>query len=322
MLRAAAVSANAGSIQVDAPRNGSELTTTYVALEGTAAGAMRLHVLDGEKPRAVLTTDPDGHFDTVLALSPGRHELRLTIPGDPRASSRVIQVSIGAALPALAAGYEKLREGDILLSRGPGSLEYAVYNPRYTHAGLYLGPDPGGTPMILEPVTDESSPSYGTIAAVPIDQSIVWDRSNTGLYRLKRAFQPGERNRLLAWARTVASDHASFWSVGQDFGVLYRTSLLWDFQKDRPRDAREFESQIETLRSRMNATDRFDCVTAIWRAYREGTRGRVDLSTPNRMTFGDAGQRFAPHFLARVRGVLIVPDTFALNGKLQLVAGN
>jgi hypothetical protein len=175
--------------------------------------------------------------------------------------------------------------------------------------------------VILEPVTREDSGSYGVIAVVAIEENFAWRLAETGLYRLKGGFQPGERDRLLAWGRTAAKRQAPFWSVSRDFGAIYRTWLMWDFKQDRPRNPAEFETQIAALGARMNATDSFDCVTLIWHGYREATGLRVDLATPNRTTFSGAGRSITPRFVAAVKPVLIVPDTFALNGKLALVAG-
>jgi hypothetical protein len=314
---------NAPPIHIAAPENGSISRSGYLAIDGTAPPAARLEVLDRETPIATLASEEDGHFDAVLRMKPGERELRVRVLGDPSSASTPVSVRVsdGHGAPPIAGLYENLREGDILLSRDLTSLQVSIYNPHYTHAGIYLGPDPDGTPVILEPVTNEGSASYGMIAAVPIEESLAWTRSEAGLYRLQGGFRPGERDRLLAWGRTVAHRGLSFWSVTYDFGALYRAWLMWDFEKDRPRDPAEFEAQIAALRARMNATDRFDCVTLVWRAYQEGTHGRVDLGTPNRTTLEGAGRSITPRFLDAVRTVLIVPDTLVLNGKLALVAG-
>jgi len=47
---------------------------------------------------------------------------------------------------------------------------------------------------------------------------------------------------------------------------------------NRPRDPVEFDAQIATLRSRMNATDRLDCVALVWQAYQAASEGRADLA--------------------------------------------
>ena len=294
-----------------------------MGIDGTAPPAARLEVLDRETLITTLASEEDGHFDAVLRLNPGERELRVRVLGDPSSASIPVSVRVtdGQGAPPVAGLYEHLREGDILLSRDLSSLQVPIYNPRYTHAGIYLGPDPDGTPVILEPVTSENSASYGVIAAVPIEENLAFTRTAVGLHRLQGGFRLGERDRLLAWGRTVANREASFWSVTRDFGALYRTWLMWDFEKDRPRNPAEFEAQIAALRARMNATDRFDCVTLVWQAYLAATEGRVDLRTPNRMRFEGAGHAITPRFLAAVRPVLIVPDTLALNGKLALVAG-
>lgn len=294
----------------------------FVGIDGTAPPASRLEVLDESGTIATLISEADGHFDVVVRLKPGSRKLRVRMAG--HADDIPAEVSIRVAdhgAPGSIGLYENLREGDIILSRDLSSLQVSIYDPHYTHAGLYLGPDPDGTPVILEPVTYKGSASYGVIAAVPIEESLAWMRIQTGIFRLKVGLQPAERNRLLAWGRMLANREASFWSVTRDFGSLYRTWLMWDFEKDRPRNSAEFDQQIATLRARLKATDRFDCVTLIWRAYHEATQGRVDLATPNLARFQGAGRSVTPRFLARIKPVLLAPDTFALSDKVVQVAG-
>jgi hypothetical protein len=314
---------NAPPIHITAPDNGSVSRSGYLGMDGTAPPATRLEVLDGETLITTLASEEDGHFDAVLRLKPGERKLRIRVSGDPGSASAPVSVRVSDShdSPLVEGLYENLREGDILLSRDLTSLQVSIYNPRYTHAGIYLGPDPDGTPVVLEPAVNEVSESYGVIAAVPIEESLAFARVETGLYRLKSGFRSGERDRLLAWGRTVAKREVPFWLATRDFGTLYRTWLMWDFEKDRPRNPAEFAAQIAALQARMNETARFDCVTLVWQAYRDATGGRVNLGTPNYAKFEGVGRSITPRFLARVRPVLIVPDTFAMNGKLALVAG-
>jgi hypothetical protein len=313
---------NAPPIHITAPETGSTSRSGFLAIDGTAPPASRLEVLDRETLITTLASEEDGHFDAVLRLKPGERELRVRVLGDAGSASTPVNVRVsdGHSAPLVAGLYENLREGDIVLSRDLDSVQLPIYNPRYTHAGLYLGPDPDGTPVVIEPVANERSGSYGVIAAVPIEESLSWTCIEAGLYRLKGGFRLGERDRLLAWGRLVAKRQALFWTAS-NFGSFYRLWLMWDFEKDRPRDPAEFEAQIAALRARMNATDRLDCAALVWQAYQAGTEGRVDLGTPNQTTFAGVGHSMTPRFLARVKPVVIVPDTFATNGKLALVAG-
>jgi hypothetical protein len=318
-----ATARNASPIHINAPLNGSVPRSGFVAIDGTAPPSSRLEIFDRETLITTLASEEDGHFDTVLRLKPGKRELRVRVLGDPGSASVPISLTVSDdhGVPLVGGLYENLREGDILLSRNSSSVQVTIYDPRYTHAGLYLGPDPDGTPVILEPVGNEASASYGVIAAVPIEENLSWTCTETGVYRLPGGFRPGERDRLLVWGRTIAKRGLPFWSVSRDFGSFYRLWLMWDFEKDRPRDPAEFDAQIADLRARMNATDRLDCVALVWQAYQAGTERRVDLGTPNQTTFAGLGHSMTPRFLARVKTIVIVPDTFALNGKLALVAG-
>jgi hypothetical protein len=313
---------NQASIRIQAPVSGSVSRSHFVGVDGYAPPATKLEILDENAPIATILSEEDGHFDSVVSLNPGDHKLRIRLAASAEDFQAEVRVHVTDHGPGGVTGlYENLREGDIILSRDLSSLQVSVYDPHYTHAGLYLGPDPDGTPLILEPVTYKGSASYGVIAAIPIEESLAWMRAQTGVFRLKTGLRPEERNRLLAWGRTLANREASFWSVTRDFGALYRTWLMWDFEKDQPRNTADFDQQIAMLRARLKATDRFDCVTLVWRAYNDATEGRVDLSTPNEARFQGAGRSVTPRFLARIKPVLLVPDTFALNEKLVRVAG-
>jgi len=124
----------------------------------------------------------------------------------------------------------------------------------------------------------------------------------------------------VAWARRTAARGLPFQEAG-NFGDIYRAWLLWDPKRDRPRDAAEFQHLLDGLRRRLLATDAYDCATLVWHAYRDNTAGHIDLASPNRIAWGGAAERESKRLVAALQPLLILPDSFALSGKLGRVTG-
>ena len=306
-------------IVITAPHTGARPRSAYLAIEGTGPPLNGIELLENGATLRTTPTAADGHFDCVLKLPPGEHELRARVVDDHGDSAHSIDVTIadGFAPPTSGAAWFGLREGDVLFSRGDRSEQVQSYNPLYTHTALYVGPDADGTPMVLEPML-QSDETEGVVGLVPLEQTVIWRESRAAIYRLRAGFKPGERQALLAWARTTAAREIPFWSMTDDFGSLFRAWLLWDREHDRPLDRAAFNRLLASMHARTLATDRFNCVTLVWRAFLEATGGRVDLSRPNR-ALESAGAHVAPRFLAAIQPALLLPDTLALSGKLELV---
>ncbi len=71
----------------------------------------------------------------------------------------------------------------------------------------------------------------------------------------------------------------------------------------------------------MQATDAYDCATLVWHAYLDNTAGHVDLASPNNVVWGGAAQRESKRLAAAIQPLVILPDSFALSGKLRQVTG-
>ena len=127
--------------------------------------------------------------------------------------------------------------------------------------------------------------------------------------------------RIAEWARRRVTEDSAFWSVTEDFGALFRAWLLWDQQRDQPRDKAEFNRTLEKMAALKVSPDRLNCSTLVWQAYWQATKRHIDLSIPNRVTFGGLSGRMSTRFLNRLRPYLVLPDTFALTGKLYKVNG-
>ena len=306
---------------IETPRSGAVLRTDYVAISGSSHVSGTLDVLLGSQIAATVPADSNGRFALLLRLPPGGYDLRVRPSAEPSLASQPIRFRTQAPPPpSCPAHYENLQPADIVLVHTRDSNQSQLYSPTYTHAALYLGPRADGVPLIAEAVTGEQAASNDPVGAVPLSESLGWRNADrVAIFRPNPPLTPAERARAIAWTRETTARGLPFWSVTEDFGLLFRVWLMWDPRLDAPRDPRGFEHVLEALRARKLALDRFDCATLVWRAYWEATHGRVDLSVPNRVAFGGVGATMSARFLARLRPNFLLPDTFALNGKLEPV---
>lgn len=310
-------------IRIETPRDGARPASAYIGIQGTGPAGSAVELLDASKPVRTVRPEADGHFECVLHLSPGRHRIkaRLAANGSPFTS---IEVTMPANSPAPIRGapYELLQTADILLSHTPGSEQEELDAARYTHAALYLGPDAEGTPMVAEAVTMERTAAGNPLGALPLERTLIWrGGAAVDIYRLRDPLPFAQRDRIAEWARRRVTEDSAFWSVTEDFGALFRAWLLWDQQRDQPRDKAEFNRTLEKMAALKVSPDRLNCSTLVWQAYWQATKRHIDLSIPNRVTFGGLSGRMSTRFLNRLRPYLVLPDTFALTGKLYKVNG-
>jgi hypothetical protein len=304
-------------IRLASPHDGARPQSAYVTIEGEAEPSSRVEVLDGGTVAASLQSDSHGHFERVLRLPAGSRAIRVRCS----ASEAAVRIEVAAcAAPKSPAPYELLRTGDVILAHDRDSQQDALYQPVYTHAAIYIGPDPDGAPRLLEAVTEDLATPRGPIAAVPIEESLAWRIADrVDVFRLPGDLAPDDRARIVEWARRTANRGLPFRT--SEFGDIYRAWLLWDPKTDKPRDAAEFDRLIEDLRARLQATDAYDCATLVWHAYLDNTAGRIDLANPNRVTWAGAMKNESRRFEAILHPLVIVPDSFALSGKLRRVTG-
>jgi hypothetical protein len=310
-LGVCAFAADLAGIIVTAPRDGSHPRSAYMALTGTAAPGSRLQLQENNSTIRTVAAAEDGHFDFVVKLAPGEHELHVQ-DGEASASVRVTAVS-GFAPPVAAAPWQDLQPGDVIFSRASESQQVSLYNPKFTHISLYAGPDPDGTPMVLEAVAERGDVPDGTVSLVALEDCLAWTADSVSIYRLRGGFRPGERDALIGWARTTAAREIPFWTLSEDFGTLFRAWMMWDRERDAPRDPAEFARLLTLLKERRNSNRRFNCATVVWRDFLDATHGRVDISEPNRASISWV----TPKFMETIRPVLLIPDTIALSGKLE-----
>ncbi|HLG96024.1 MAG TPA: hypothetical protein VKX49_06910 [Bryobacteraceae bacterium] len=230
-----------------------------------------------------------------------------------------MQVEISASPAARSpAPYELLQTGDVILAHDRNSRQDALYQPVYTHAAMYIGPDADGAPRLLEAVAGDDATPDGLVATVAIEESLAWRKADrVDVYRLDGALGSEDRNRILQWARRIAARGVTF--RASEVSDYYRAWLWWDPKHDRPRQAGEFNRVIAELRGRLEATDAYDCATLVWHAYLDNTAGRVDLARPNRVQWRGAMKNVSERFLATLNPLVILPDSLALSGKLRRV---
>jgi hypothetical protein len=146
-LLCALAAASAQPIHVASPHDGARPHSAYVVIEGDAEPSAGVQVADGNVAKASIRADAGGHFECVLRLAAGRHEIRIKSGG----GESVAGVEIGAhPAPKSPAPYESLQTGDVILAHDRNSQQDALYRPVYTHSAVYIGPDADGAPLLLE----------------------------------------------------------------------------------------------------------------------------------------------------------------------------
>jgi hypothetical protein len=312
------VALHAQSIRLVSPRDGARPGSAYIVIEGETQPSALVGVFDGADRKATLHADCQGRFERVLRLAAGDHAIRV------KSSAAEAVASVDTSVhpePRFAVPYELLQTGDIILAHDRDSRQDALYSPRYTHSALYIGPDAEGAPLLLEAVSEDNATARGPVAAVPIEESLAWrEADRVDVFRLAGGLRSGDRSRIVSWARRTAARGLPFRGAG-DYGDIYRAWLLWDPQSDRPRDAAEFQRLLDGLRERLPTEDAYDCATLVWHAYRDNTAARIDLASPNRIEWGGAAGRVSKGLMTALQPVLILPDSFALSGKLRRVTG-
>lgn len=316
ILLLAAAGAAAQSLQLTSPPDQARPQSSYVDIVGRAAPSASVEICDGATTLTTLAASSTGNFERVLRLSPGAHELRVRSNG----AEAVLHVTVAShPAPRVPAPYESLRTGDVILAHDRDSQQDGLYRPTYTHAALSIGPGADGSPLLLEAVSEDNATSHGPVAAVTIEESLGWrDADRVDLFRPAEPLSDADLTRLTTWARVIAARGMPFRSTG-DFGDIYRLWLLWDPKLEQPRDAAEFDRMLAALRERLTVTDSYDCATLVWHAFRDNTAAHIDLASPNRIQLGGAGQQESKRLIEILRPLLIVPDSFALSGKLRRV---
>ena len=317
LLLCALAAAGAQTVRLVSPRDGARPHSAYLVIEGETEPAARIEVLNSGVFAAAIKADAGGRFERVLRLAPGGHEIRVK-SGNAESAAHV-EIGVYPA-PGSPAPYELLQTGDVLLAHDRDSQQDALYRPIYTHSALYVGPDADGTPLLVEAVSEDNATALGPVAAVPFEQGLAWrDADRVDAFRLVSGLTSQDRIRIVSWARQTAARGLPF--RAGEFGDLYRAWLLWDPQRDRPRDKAEFQRLLNELHARLQATDAYDCATLVWHAYLDNTAEHIDLASPNRVAWGGAAQRESKRLMAALLPLLILPDSFALSGKLRKVAG-
>ena len=297
---------------VASPKDGAVIRSAFVTVAGAAQAGRCVRVAVDAGPDRNTCADSSGHFDLLIRAERGSHTLRVTAADAPDSSPVTVPVQINPphGAPLAAARWDLLREGDIILSRSGESPQIMLYQPRYTHAALYLGAGSDGAAAVAEAVSEETAEGLGEVRSVPIEQTLAFHATQkVDFFRLKGGLNPQEREAILRFAGGTVNRGLKFWTASDDFGAIYNVWLQWDQQHDRPFNEAAFKKALDGLRSRMFSDQRFNCTTLVWRAYWEGSKGRIDLADPNRMGLGgQLARAFSAAFLNRVLPDFITPD--------------
>ena len=314
---------SADPLAIVSPPNRARINSAFVALEAAAPPGACFEIAVDDRRIAGACADPSGHLEAVIRAAQGSHVLRISSRNDPRATPGELHIVANppAVSPRAEARWELLREGDVVLSGSETSIQRSLYNPRYTHAAMYLGPGPNGAALLAEAVSEELAAGLGEIRAVPIEQALPWREADViDIFRLKDGLPPSERQQLIGFVRGRVNRGLKFWSTAEEFAALYTVWLQWDQRRDRPVQEARFRAALDRLQAYKLSLDRFNCATLIWRAYWEASEGRIDLGSPNRMEFGGRlATAFTPAFLERVRPYFLGPDALYRSGRLERV---
>jgi hypothetical protein len=326
MLQAGDTSDGAPRLVISAPGDGAAIPSAFVALTGSARAGSCFEIETDRQRVAGVCADTSGHFDRVIHANAGNHILRILRPQASALALFTIHFSTNPpAGPSRATEpWNLLQEGDVILSESADSSQKFLYNPRYTHAALYLGAGSSGVALVAEAVSEELAQGLGEIRAVPIERTLAWrEATSVDIFRLKGGLSPTERDAVLDFARGAASRDLKFWTAAEETAALYTVWLRWDVQRDRPLDAVLFQQALDRLRTGKFSLERFNCATLVWRAFLEGSKGRIDFSDPNRIEFGgQLATAFTAAFLERLRPYFFGPDSLFRSGKLDRVAAS
>jgi len=311
-------------IVVSSPQDGATVSSGFVALTGTAPAGLCFETQQDEQNVGGACADASGHFDKVIRARPGSHIIRIFGKQAPTRALGTLHISAHPPMdpPHVEGPWEALQEGDVILSHSEGSWQESLYNPRYTHAALYLGAGPDGAALIAEAVDEDSVGGLEEIRAVPIEQTLEWRVAKfIDVFRLKGGLSPTDREGVLGFARGVVNRGLKFWTTAEEVAALYAVWVQWDPQSGRPFNAVHFQQALDRLRANKFSVERFNCTTLVWRAFREGSKGRIDLGDPNRLELGgNLATAFTPAFLQLLRPYFLGPDTLYRSGKIEKVA--
>ena len=305
------------------PRPDAVVPSAYVSLSaiGPQNSCWQLE-LDAVKI-ATACGATDGRLEKVVYVGSGRHRIALRALQNPDLS---VGMNVTADDPRITAGvsldWGLLEVADVVLVHTNLPEQAELFDPQFTHAGLYLGPDESGAPLVLEAVREELAEGLGEIRALPLEHSGLYRTPGQArIFRLARGVPPEQRDAIVRFGKSLLNRGLHYRDAAS-FADLYSAWLLWDPRADRPRNSDRFDEVVTRLREQKESLTTFDCATLIWRAYWEGTDRQVDLSEPNRMEIrGQLAGKLSEAFLRRIRPYFLSVDTLYESSKLVEVSG-
>jgi hypothetical protein len=250
----------------------------------------------------------------VLHVTAGPHELHVankalsfSARGDQKAS-------------AISIPWERMQAGDIVMSLSVGTEQTGLYDPSFSHAAVFLGPDERGAALLAEAVDSKAAQGGPEIRSVPVEQSHPYHyAARAAIFRPIDPLTGTELAKTLANLRGVVNRGLRYWAQ-DDFATIYQLWSMWDGRVNRARDEKKFQQTLDRLKEQFRSGERFTCAGLVWWAFWAGTNGRLDLSDPYRVSLGGhlAGT-LSKKFLDRVGPLLPMPDSFYLSGKLREV---
>lgn len=255
---------------IEVPVNNATRQSRYCAVEGTGGAGKTVQILIDGAALYETQVDTENHWEKVIYLGAGAHEIRAQYEGDDSTRSDPVHTTYTGAVNSTV--YDsiigKLRKADIMFTSG-GSEDF-IYGPQYSHVFLYLGGLPDGTPVIGEADTPHG------VVIVPLEDSNAARHGNAvSLFRPNHALTLAQRQNVVDF---VKSHQRPYWDLLGDFKWITLAAIFYS-------DLSPVWDRLQWCTDKCDAlkwsSDKFICSTLVWRAYLEGTRNGTGIADPN-----------------------------------------
>lgn len=344
-LHRAVIEVAVRDLRIAMPENVAKPRSIFLAIEGVGKpdANIEIKVFDiNLEPLGTYssTVDSDGKWERLLRVGMLGYIVRVRYADNPEIGD-IIQVdssSMPVPVPPAASSdepYEVLRKADIILTTGGVAQSY-VYGARYSHAALYVGGAPDGTPLLAEAVPQSEAGSLGQVRSAPIELSTVWQFGNpVDFYRPNTELNAAQRQSVAAWAKLQTDRGLSYWTMPDwdfnnnltitvrlnDFSWIRRAWWVFDSTTGLPIPGLEgsFQQALNEGNQLKFSTNKYICSTLVWHAY--FVNAGIDFSEANSAGNGTIITRLAltnpEAFLRELRPYFVFPDTIATSGKVM-----
>ncbi len=310
-------------LKITSPADGAAPQSNFIALTGTGPSGDNLDVLVNDQVVGTIAVDTTGTWEALPYIAGFGETVTIQVRDQTTADSSnrltVKAAAIRSSGPWLTPerSYLPLRHADILIGAIPSSIQATLYGANYTHAAIYLGGDVDGTPWIAEAVTSAEASYWGQVRSVLLEQSLLWTGERISAFTPTTPLSSDTRDAIVNWSNSITIKGLPYWDLVLDFGLILRAAGEFPVEPELSNDG------LVQLNALKHSVSKFICSTLVWRAYWEGTGGKLDISAPNNMsaTAGSVLAFMPALFLSELADVFVVPETFVRSPKLKQIAG-